>query len=78
MEMCSHDLQGLFLQLGLLCEPLEMEEFASSHQLILGTKLSDAPYWSVSQLDFLLEALAHDSAWSNATDHLAIMLNKMV
>ncbi len=78
MEMCSHDLQSLFLQLGLLCEPIEMQEFASSHQLISGTKLSDAPYWSFSQREFLLEALARDSAWSNATDHLAIMLNQKV
>ena len=77
IEMCNHDLKELFLQLGLLSEKHEIEAFASTHSLIAGVRLADAPFWSVSQKQFLFEALEHDSAWSNATDHLANLLNRI-
>ncbi len=77
MEMCEHNLNGLFLQLGLLAEVHEIELFASSHSLLSEVKLVDAPFWSPSQRQFLIEALERDSAWSDATDQLARMLIKI-
>lgn len=76
MDTSSHDLSSLFAQLGLANGPVEMDAFLATHRLGQGVALTEAPFWSRAQAQFLREALANDSVWSVVADELAVLLSR--
>lgn len=76
MDTSHHDLNNLFLQLGLPGEPQAIDAFLAGHRLDAGTTLAQAPFWSPAQAEFLREALADDSDWAEAADELAMLLSQ--
>jgi hypothetical protein len=74
VETHPHDLNRLFLQLGLAGERCAIDAFVMAHRLESGTTLADAPFWTPAQAKFLRQALADDSDWSAAVDALAVQL----
>jgi hypothetical protein len=76
METPFHPLAELFRQLGLADEPAAIERFVASHRpLPAGVSLCDAPFWTVSQAQFLRQAIHHDADWAEPVDSLAVMLS---
>ena len=76
MDTSHHDLNNLFLQLGLPGEAQAIDAFLAGHRLHAGTALAQAPFWSPAQAEFLREALADDSDWAEAADELAMLLSQ--
>lgn len=75
MDLSKHDLTGLFAQLGLNNDSQGIKEFIATHKgLQQEVKLQDATMWSKSQANFLNDALALDSDWSEVVDVLDSML----
>lgn len=75
MELNPHDLEHLFQQLGLPAGPAERDAFVRTHRLAAGVRLSEAPFWTPSQAEFLKKSLADDASWSALADELAAMLS---
>ncbi|MFO1327962.1 MAG: DUF2789 domain-containing protein [Rubrivivax sp.] len=73
MDTPFHRLCDLFAQLGLPHAPAEVEHFIATHRLA-GTRLCDAPFWSVAQAQFLREQLHADADWAEVVDDLAVRL----
>ncbi len=75
MDMSQHTLSTLFDQLGLDSDDASIEQFLSQHSpLPQATALSEAPFWTPSQADFLREGLATDSDWAEIIDELNSLL----
>ena len=75
MDTPFHRLSDLFSQLGLPNEPAEVEQFINTHRpLPPGMALCDAPFWSVSQKQFLREQIRADADWSAVIDALSTRL----
>ncbi|SEL05385.1 Protein of unknown function [Colwellia chukchiensis] len=75
MDRSAHDMAGLFAQLGLKNSDKDIEAFIASHRGILKKQtLVSAPFWSVSQAQFIQEAIQLDSDWSEVVDTLDALL----
>ncbi|WP_174873051.1 DUF2789 domain-containing protein [Vogesella oryzae] len=75
MDTSSHDLQGLFKQLGLPADAHAIRAFIASHPLAHETNIEEAPFWSPSQAAFLKQSLDEDAEWAEAVDALANLLS---
>ncbi|MDO8907803.1 MAG: DUF2789 family protein [Pseudohongiella sp.] len=60
----------LFMQMGLESDEKSIENFIQSHQLPADVKLADAPYWTDSQREFIIEQFKADAAWIIIVDQL--------
>ncbi|MDP2128886.1 MAG: DUF2789 domain-containing protein [Pseudohongiella sp.] len=60
----------LFMQMGLESDEKSIENFIQSHQLPADVKLADAPYWTDSQRQFIIEQFKADAAWIIIVDQL--------
>ncbi len=75
MDTSTHDLHGLFEQLGLPSDPDSITAFIEEHApLSKGTNLSDAPFLTKTQRDFISEQWELDSDWCEAIDELDALL----
>jgi hypothetical protein len=74
MNASVRTLEELFEQLGLSSQQIHMKRFIEMHQLKPGSVLPDAIYWTSNQKEFLIEAKADDSEWSEVVDQLASLL----
>ena len=73
-----HDLAELFAQLGLPNEPAQIQQFIRQHRpLPLTLNLSEAPFWTPSQVAFLREQWhADDGDWTLQIDELNVALRE--
>ncbi|OOF10850.1 MULTISPECIES: DUF2789 domain-containing protein [Salinivibrio] len=76
METFQHDLTHLFEQLGLASDQQAIEQFLTSHCLVDGQSLVDAPFWNTAQRTFIHEALQEDADWAEQVDTLDALLRK--
>lgn len=76
MDETPLTLQSLFEQLGLPSDNAAIETFIKDHQLEGDQKLSDAPFWSKAQADFLREQLLADAPWAMVVDDLNAQLHQ--
>ena len=74
MDTSNHNMEGLFLQLGLSDNPEAIDIFISTHPLPNDTPLDQAAFWSSSQAQFLREAIEQDAEWAEVVDHLDAQL----
>ena len=75
MQLPTHCLADLFDQLGLDSCAQAIDEFVRNHQLSADTKLEDAPFWNVSQVQLFIEAREHDAMWVELVDELDVLLH---
>lgn len=66
----------LFMQLGLESDDTAIDHFVKTHQLPDDVKLCDAPFWTTSQRQFLLEQFKADAAWIVTVDQLNEQLHE--
>ncbi|HEY4081365.1 MAG TPA: DUF2789 family protein [Burkholderiaceae bacterium] len=73
-----HSLAELFAQLGLPDSPAQIRQFIAEHRpLPLTLNLSEAPFWTPSQVAFLREQwLADDGDWVVQIDELNASLRE--
>lgn len=75
METYTHNINALFVQLGLESADEAIERFVSSHKpLRHDVLLYQAEFWNNSQAAFLKEAIEEDADWVSAVEHLDLML----
>ncbi|OZG74622.1 hypothetical protein BTA51_06415 [Hahella sp. CCB-MM4] len=75
MDTSTHNLRGLFEQLGLPGDQDSVTAFIEEHApLSNGTNLSDAPFLNESQRDFIRQQWELDSDWCEAIDELDALL----
>jgi hypothetical protein len=71
MDSSNHNMQTLFLQLGLPNRLEDIQSFIESHKGLAGDiRLSQANFWNPSQAAFLHEAIEEDSDWCEIVDEL--------
>ena len=71
MDTSNHySMNTLFAQLGLPSELEQINKFLREHRLVDNQMIQQADYWTPSQSEFLQEAIAQDSDWSEIVDHL--------
>ena len=70
MDLSSHNISGLFSQLGLPSTESEIDGFFATHAIPHDTRLEDADFWTSVQSDFLKEGIAGDSEWAEIIDQL--------
>jgi hypothetical protein len=68
--MSFHWMTDLFMQLGLASDAESIANFIKQHQLPADVRLCDAPFWSESQRQFLLEQFKADASWIIIVDQL--------
>ncbi len=73
-----HDQAELFAQLGLPNELAQIQQFIHKHRpLPLALNLSEAPFWTPSQVAFLKEQWhADDGDWTQQIDELNVALRE--
>ncbi|MGL6158967.1 DUF2789 domain-containing protein [Microbulbifer sp.] len=69
-----HTVNDLFAQLGLPSDDDAVESFLERHHLSGEEHLSEAPFWSGGQREFLEQAILDDSDWCEAVDELDTLL----
>ncbi|WP_448566164.1 DUF2789 domain-containing protein [Thalassotalea ganghwensis] len=75
MDCSSHNMSGLFAQLGLEDSQKSIESFISKHRGIpQETALHQASFWSDTQAQFLKDAISEDSDWAEIVDSLDAQL----
>jgi hypothetical protein len=75
MEILTHDLPALFLQLGLDNSSSAIDLFIEQHsQLESNYLLHEARFWNTSQANFLKESVDNDADWVDAVNHLDVLL----
>src|SRR5690349_23646750 len=74
MESPTHDLKGLFDQLGLDSSQKAIDDFIAGHTLPDDKKLIDAEFWSPQQAGFLTEKLREDADWTRVVDDLNLRM----
>ena len=75
MDLFTHDLPGLFSQLGLPHGADDIARFAALHRPVPeSTALADAAFWTPAQAQFLREELIEDADWAPVIDQLNVML----
>jgi len=68
-------LNDLFAQLGLPNDEQNIEKFIKQHRpLSQSINISDAPWWTESQREFLREGILDDENWSYPIDELSELL----
>ena len=76
MELIEKNMSSLFKQLGELHDDVGIANFIALHGCLSGdTHLHEAVFWSVSQANFLREALVQDAAWAPVVDALNATLH---
>jgi hypothetical protein len=71
MEKPVHDMSSLFAQLGLPNDNTSIMSFIETHRpLPEAMRLSDAPFWTRAQANFLREEWAEDADWAMVIDEL--------
>lgn len=71
MDSSNHNIQTLFLQLGLPNRHEDIQSFIEAHKGLAGyVPLSQADFWNPAQAAFLLEAIEEDSDWCEIVDEL--------
>ena len=70
MDTTEIRMTNLFLQLGLPAEEDAIAQFIGAHQLPEDIALTDAPFWSAGQRQFLSESLDRDNPWAMIVDAL--------
>ncbi|MNI65207.1 hypothetical protein D3C73_1206990 [compost metagenome] len=77
MDTPTHDLQGLFDQLGLDSGERAIDDFIASHSpLPEDKKLIDAEFWTPQQAAFLKEQLRVDADWARVVDELNLRMHQ--
>ena len=76
MESPTHDLKGLFDQLGLDSSQKAIDDFIAGHSLPDDKKLIDAEFWSPQQAGFLKEQLRDDADWARVVDDLNLRMHQ--
>jgi hypothetical protein len=77
METGNHTIHTLFEQLGLDSSEDAIQRFLQTRfPLPKNLPLQQAAFWSLSQAQFLREAVNDDSVWSNVVDQLDVMLRQ--
>ena len=76
MDMSQHNMENLFMQMGLESNEEAIEDFMADHTLQEDEKLEDASFWSASQAAFIKECLASDSDWAEVVDQLNVQLRQ--
>ena len=75
MEPPFHNMQSLFIQLGLDHSIQGIDDFIDKHApLAQEIKLHQAPFWSPSQALFLEFAKDEDADWAEVVDELDVLL----
>lgn len=74
MDTSKHDIEGLFLQLGLPNSPASIEAFVHNNHLPDNIPLERAAFWSAGQAQFIHEAIEQDSDWAEIVDQLDAQL----
>lgn len=78
MESPTHDLKGLFDQLGLDSNQKAIDDFIASHSpLPDDKKLIDAEFWTPQQAGFLKEQLREDADWARVVDDLNLRMHQV-
>lgn len=76
MEPLVHNINALFLQLGLPAGDADIERFIAEHSpLERTTLLQNASFWNAAQASFLQEALDDDADWAEIVDELDARLH---
>lgn len=77
MEAPTHNLEGLFDQLGLDSSPAAIDGFIARHSPLDGDlKMIDAPFWTPQQAAFLKQQLREDADWAPVVDELNLRLHQ--
>jgi hypothetical protein len=78
MESPTHDLKGLFDQLGLDSTQTAIDDFIASHSPLPDSKkLIDAEFWTPQQAGFLKEQLREDADWARVVDDLNLRMHQI-
>lgn len=76
MELIEKNMSSLFKQLGEGHDDVGIANFIERHGGLPGdTHLHEAVFWSLSQANFLREALVQDAAWAPVVDALNATLH---
>lgn len=70
MSQTRPRMTNLFEQLGLDSSEEAIQSFIENHQLDADTLITDAPYWSEGQRQFLAEKIKSDGEWALVVDQL--------
>ncbi|HTL13913.1 MAG TPA: DUF2789 domain-containing protein [Thermomonas sp.] len=70
MDTTESCMTNLFLQLGLPAGKDEIAAFIRAHQLPDDVRVSEAPFWSDAQRQFLAEEWGEDADWAIIVDEL--------
>ena len=70
MNSANPRMTNLFLQLGLPADERSIAEFIQAHQLPIDVRMTEAPFWSEGQRQFLLEQWNADAPWALIVDQL--------
>ncbi|AJO78108.1 MULTISPECIES: DUF2789 domain-containing protein [Pseudomonas] len=77
MDSPTHDLKGLFDQLGLDSGPGAIDAFIARHSpLPEDQRMIDADFWTPQQAAFLKEQLREDADWARVVDDLNLRLHQ--
>src|SRR5690606_14313571 len=76
MDNTQVRMTNLFLQLGLDSSAEAIAEFIRTHQLPADVRITEAPFWSESQRQFLQEKPEEDARWAIVVDRLNESLNE--
>ncbi len=74
--MSIPSMSELFMQLGLESDDKSIARFIQAHQLQEDVLLCDAPFWTESQRQFLVEQFSADAAWIIVVDELNELLHE--
>jgi hypothetical protein len=78
MDSPTHDLKGLFDQLGLDSSEKAIDDFIALHSpLPDDKKLIDAEFWTPQQAGFLKEQLREDADWAHVVDDLNLRMHQI-
>ncbi len=71
MQPVHHTFEELFLQLGLGNSQDEIDQFIADHSPLPNhIPLTEAPFWTPAQAEFIRQAIEEDSDWSEVVDEL--------
>jgi hypothetical protein len=77
MDIKLHNITHLFAQLGLPNARRDISDFILLHNpLDISLALCDAPFWSLSQANFLREQIEYDADWAGIVDRLDCSLRQ--
>jgi len=75
VDTSTHTLETLFRQLGLPCEPADIDRFVLAHRPLPGMlALHEAPFWTTAQAEFLCGAVVDDADWAEVVDQFDALL----